>query len=232
MNKAHATRNNRNPEAALLRAGFVKCGHCGWAMSVQNPSKSAGNRSASYRCTSRTQRGQDCPQPKIATNLLDDAAWANVVDVLRDPQIIAREVARYRQDGGLERDRAAVKKQLESLADKQARIAKRMADIEDDAVVAPLMAELVSLANRKKAAENELSVIEQRIDDRAAEDAKVQSLTAWCRRVGANLEQLTYNERRLALDALGAQVRVYSHRAIDANENAHRRWTVTFGSMP
>ncbi|MCD6031262.1 MAG: Resolvase domain protein, partial [Thermomicrobiales bacterium] len=130
------------------------------------------------------------------------------------------------------RDRAAVKKQLESLADKQARIAKRMADIEDDAVAAPLMAELVSLANRKKAVENELSVIEQRIDDRAAEDAKVQSLTAWCRRVGANLEQLTYNERRLALDALGAQVRVYSHRAIDANENAHRRWTVTFGSMP
>jgi site-specific DNA recombinase len=46
-NKAHATRNNRNPEAALLRAGFVKCGHCGWAMSVQNARRGETNRSAS-----------------------------------------------------------------------------------------------------------------------------------------------------------------------------------------
>ena len=146
---------------------------------------------------------------------MDDAAWPTVAEVLRDPQTIAGEVERYRQDGGLERDRAAVQKQTESLADKQSRIAKWVGDIEGDAVVAPLMAELVSLATCKKAAEREMLTIDQRIADRAAEDMKVQNLTAWSQRVGSNLDDLTYSERRLALEALGVQVKVYSNRSAD-----------------
>ena len=231
MNKAHSTRNNRNPGAALLRAGFVKCGHCGRAMNVQNAPEGQFKQSAAYRCNSRSQQGHDCPQPKIATNLLDNAVWAKVADVLRDPQIIAHEVAQHRQDGGLERGRAALERQVVSLADKQARIAKRVADIEDDAVAAPLIAELRSLAARKMAAEHELSTTERRIADRAADDAKVQSLTAWCQRVGANLDRLSYNERRLALEALGVQVRVYSNRATDQNREGHPRWTMTLSSL-
>ena len=167
----------------------------------------------------------------MATSLLDDAVWTKVAEVLRDPQIIAREVARHRQDGGLERARAALEKQILSLTDKQARIAKRVADIEDDAVAAPLIAELRSLAARKTAAEHELSTTEQRIADRAAEDAKVRNLTTWCERVGANLDRLSYTERRLALEALGVQVRVYSNRIPDENGEPYPRWTVTLGSV-
>ena len=167
----------------------------------------------------------------MATSLLDDAVWAKVADVLRDPQIIAREVARNRQDGGLERARAALEKQIMSLTDKQARIAKRVVDIEDDAVAAPLISELRSLAARKTAAEQELLSTERRIADRTAEDEKVQSLIAWCQRVGANLDRLTYTERRLALEALGVQVRIYSTRIPDENGEPYPRWTVTLGSV-
>lgn len=41
MNKAHAARNNREPEGALLRAGFAVCGHCGWSLGVSNSPRSA-----------------------------------------------------------------------------------------------------------------------------------------------------------------------------------------------
>jgi hypothetical protein len=157
--------------------------------------------------------------------------WAKVADVLRDPKIIAREVARNRQDGGLERARAELEKQIMSLTDKQARIAKRVVDIEDDAVATPLIAELRALAARKSAAEHELTTTERRIADRAAEDEKVQSLTAWCQRVGANLDRLNYTERRLALEALGVQVRIYSNRILDENGEPYPRWTVTLGSV-
>ena len=75
--------------------------------------------------------------------------WEREADVLRDPEIIAREAAWHRQDGGLNRGRAAVEKQIVSLGDKQMRIAKRLADAEDDAVAASLIAELTSLAARK-----------------------------------------------------------------------------------
>jgi hypothetical protein len=81
------------------------------------------------------------------------------------------------------------------------------------------------------AAEHELSTTERRIADRAADDAKVQSLTAWCQRVGANLDRLSYNERRLALEALGVQVRVYSNRATHQNREGHPRWTMTLSSL-
>jgi hypothetical protein len=148
-----------------------------------------------------------------------------------DPQIISREIAKHRQAGGLERALAGLEKQIGSFADKQARIAKRVADIEDDAVAALLIAELGSLAARKTAAEHELSTTERRIADRVAEDAKVQCLTAWCQRVGANLDRLSYTERRLALEALGVQVRVYSNRIPDENGERYPRWTVTLGSV-
>ena len=143
----------------------------------------------------------------------------------------AREVARHRQEGRLERGRAPLEKQIASLADKQARIAKRVADIEDDAVAAPLMTELRSLAARKTSAEHELFTTEQRIADRATEDEKVQSLTAWCQRVGANLDRLDCTERRLALEAPRVQVRIYSNRILDENGEPYPRWTVALGSV-
>jgi site-specific DNA recombinase len=33
-NQAHAIRNNTRPEATLLRAGFIQCGHCGRSMTA------------------------------------------------------------------------------------------------------------------------------------------------------------------------------------------------------
>ena len=47
---------------------------------------------------------------------------------------------------------------------------------------------------------------------------------------GANLDRLSSSERRLALEALGAQVQVYSNQADDTNEDAHLRWTMMLGS--
>jgi DNA invertase Pin-like site-specific DNA recombinase len=54
----------------------------------------------------------------------------------------------------------------------------------------------------------------------------------WCQRVGSNLDDLTYSERRLALEALGVQVKVYSNQRADENGDPIARWTVTLDSMP
>jgi site-specific DNA recombinase len=47
-NKATSIRNNRNPEATLLRAGFIRCGHCGWVMGVKHAPPSMPSRSPVY----------------------------------------------------------------------------------------------------------------------------------------------------------------------------------------
>jgi hypothetical protein len=43
----------------------------------------------------------------------------------------------------------------------------------------------------------------------------VQTLADWCSRVGANLDTLSYAEKRLALEALGAKVSIYRNGACD-----------------
>jgi hypothetical protein len=121
-----------------------------------------------------------------------------VATVLRDPEIIAREVAQRREDGSLPRDLAAVERMLATVADKHARIAKRVAAIDDDDVAAPLMAELHALATSKKTAERERDDLRQRVADAEADTTRLRSLSEWCQRVAANLDALTYDERQLA----------------------------------
>src|SRR5262249_34199769 len=125
VSKAEARRNNKNAEAALLRAGFIHCGHCGKTCTVVNQ---ASTRSASpyYRCGARSIGPTSCVVPTMSTRLIDEAVWQQVSAVLRNPAIIEAEVTRRRDDGGLERDLAALDKRIAALADKQRRLTRRI----------------------------------------------------------------------------------------------------------
>jgi site-specific DNA recombinase len=226
-NKAQAVRNNRNPEATLLRAGFVTCGYCGQRLSTKRPPRTRPGISHRYCCTPRPTRVADCPHPTIAASMIDGEVWQRVSEVLRDPRIIAREVERRREDGSLDRELAALDRRVDVLADKQARMARRVADIEDDDIAAPLIVELKSLAGQKTTAQRERDDLLRRMADRADEDARVRSLSEWCSRVGANLDLMAYDEKRLALDALGVKVRVYSPGAVDEDGTPRPRWEMT-----
>jgi site-specific DNA recombinase len=130
----------------------------------------------------------------------------------------------------LARDLDAITKQLASMADKQGRTARAIAAVDDDAS-APLLVERKRLAERKKALEIERDALAQRLADQEAEDAQVTSLTEWCARVGTNLDTLTYDEKRLALDALGVNVRVYRSGATDEAEAPLPRWYLTLNPV-
>jgi site-specific DNA recombinase len=221
VNQATATRNNRMPERSLLRCGIARCGHCGRAMAVKNPYPSRPDGPPRYFC-----KHGECGRPSIATTVIDDPVWATVSTVLRDPAIIAREVARHRTGGGLDRDLAVIEKQLAAIADKQGRTARAIAAVDDDDAAAPLVAELRTLAARRKALEAERDDAIERIADRAAEDAKLRTLSDWCQTVAATLDSLSYDEKRLALDALGVQVRIYRPNAADEAGEPLPRWEV------
>jgi len=47
QNQLRSARNNPNPEATLLRGGYVRCGYCGRTMIVKPPD---GNHGPRYRC--------------------------------------------------------------------------------------------------------------------------------------------------------------------------------------
>lgn len=226
-NQAHSTRNNRDPEATLLRAGIARCGHCGWSLAVAHPPADRPGSAAQYRCVRAEQQGAGCPRPTIAASLIDDAVWAKVAGVLRDPNIIAREVERRRTDGGLERELTALAKIVAGIAEKQANTARAIAAVGDEATAAPLIVELKSLAAQKTAAEIELAELQQRITDREAETAKVKALAEWCATIGGKLDSLSYDKKRLALEALGVQVKIYRPGAVDQAGDPYPRWELT-----
>lgn len=227
VNKAQAPRNNRNPETTLLRAGFLTCGHCGYALRVNHRSANRPGSSPQYRCDPSDKRSPDCPRPTISASTIDPIVWEKAVGILRDPSVVAAEVAKWREDGGLDRDHAAIEKHIAGIADKQGRIAKRLADIDDDDVAAPLMAELQTLSARKKVAEAARNELQRRIADRDTETARVATLADWCQTVAANLATLSYDEKRLALTALGVKVRVYKHGSSAADGTPYPRWEMT-----
>jgi site-specific DNA recombinase len=234
-NKQTSVRNNRHPESALLRAGFIRCGYCGWVMAVRNPLASEAGYSASYVCNSRSLRVHECPQPRISTSMIDGPVWERIAEVLRDPAIIAHEVATHRHDGALDQELAALHERIARVVNKQTRVAQAIAEVDDAVVAAPLYAELKTLAASKQQLESEEHALQQRIADAGADEARLQTLADWCARVSINLEDLTYGEKRLALEALGAQVRVWRKGAVDEQGTSVPRWTLSidpFGADP
>ena len=124
-NREWAPRNTRGDY--LLRR-LVSCGRCDLAHRI-----GTNGRSAFYACpgkagdSTRGQRGV-CHTSLIATGRLDEAVWADVCRLLRDPTVLAESVRRARQgwlhEGAqagrwqaLQRREAELQRQVERLVD-------------------------------------------------------------------------------------------------------------------
>ncbi|ACZ39651.1 recombinase family protein [Sphaerobacter thermophilus] len=216
-NQARAARNNRNPEAALLRGGYVRCGYCGRAMHVH---KNSGK--PAYRCNGREYRRGSCPMPVIAAHVLDAAVWERVEAILTRPEIVAEELARLQTDDPTAADLAAVDRLLQQVDRQRANLTQAIGLTDDPDAVAALMAELERVAARRRQLEAEREGILHRREAWEAARANLADLMSWCERVAERLGELTYEQRRLALDALGISVQVY--RASDPD---YPRYVIT-----
>lgn len=242
-NAANATRHNKYPELTLLRAGYIRCGHCGYALGVRNPSASRPMASATYLCVHHTCTHPGVTQPTIAANVIDPLVWRAVRSILSDPGIIEREVAARREDGDLERELADLDRRIEANASKQQRLARAVAALDDADAADALLVEMKLLATGKKALAEERAALEKRVADAESDRAKLAAFSDWCTRVAANLDRLSYDEKRLALQALGVAVRIHRPGATDEHGTPLDRWEITmrpvgaedafaFGSSP
>jgi hypothetical protein len=228
-NKLHAVRNNRAPEATLLRTGFAVCGHCGCVLLVANGS--SGGETARYRCAERNRYDHGCPQPSITASLVDGPVWDRVCAVLRDPATIERELGKHRSGGGLDRDLAAIETRIETNATRRTRLVRALADLDDEADIAQVKAQLRLLSETQKTLEADRDDLARRMADAEADRARVRSLTDWCEHFGAKLATATYEQKRTALEALGVKVRVYRLGTVDAEGNPNPRWDLTMRPM-
>ena len=140
---------------------------------------------------------------------LDAATWAKVEAVLTNPEIIAAELARQRTADPTAADVEAVERRLAEVQRKQHNLVRRLADVDDDDIAAVVKAELETMAahGRQLTAERD-TLTRAREGWRLAQD-RLTDLEAWCRTVATNVTELSYQEKRLALEALGVKVRLW-----------------------
>jgi site-specific DNA recombinase len=210
-NKEQAPRNNRNPEAFLLRGGFIVggcCGkrvHTGWSKrdSKQTPLRGV------YRVRTGVSGHDGCPSLGITAATLDDAVWRRVRALFLQPEIIEREVERLRTDDPTVADRAAVEQSLAAITKQQTNLTRTIATLDDADASAPLVDALKAAGARKRELEAECAALEARREAWAATQMDVGPLAPWIARVAANLDTMTYDEKRDLLATLRVRVTVY-----------------------
>lgn len=209
MNQQQATRNNRHPEASLLRGGIARCGHCGYTL-YPNARTRNGVLRVSYQCTNRHRTHGDCSAHSIEAHLLDDAVWAKVSAVLQDRSLLEQELERMRDEETPGTDvLAAIDTRLADIA-AQIRRKRRLFELTDDERTQDELAgEINTLAalRREHDAERAKAVIHY-AQWQEQQEGLAQSLD-WCARVGQDLASFTYDEKRATLRALQADVRLY-----------------------
>ncbi|CAI0840335.1 recombinase family protein [Serratia quinivorans] len=95
-NRQRARQGHRG--AAYLLQGLTVCGHCRYAYYGKKVSKSAakgGAQYAYYRCTGtdayRFGGVRVCDNKQVRTSRLDDVVWAQVVELLSEPERLKKE---------------------------------------------------------------------------------------------------------------------------------------------
>jgi site-specific DNA recombinase len=206
LNQARATRSAKNPEAALLRGGYVACGHCGRTLQAR-PRSDGG---VQYVCA-RGKRYGDCPGSTISGQKLDGATWSRVRDILQNPDLLKQELERRKSADPTPRRLEEAERALADLKRQGDNLARSIALVDDEEAAIPLLARLTELKQSRTTVENE--IVEFKSQQAHWRDAQLvlSNLSEWTRTVGVNLDRLTWKERRLVLDALGVRLTVFPH---------------------
>jgi site-specific DNA recombinase len=212
-NRREATRHNRDPEAFLLRAGFVRCGQCSRAAhAVWKPPKKGSKQTARpnyvvFRNTADATHAQ-CASTTISAERLDAAVWARIESVLLDEAVIRREVAKLRSaDPTLDEERG-IDKALGQVKQKQEKAARAITLLDDDAAE-PLVGQLALLGKQRSELERELTNIARRRAMWQQQQLVLDQIAAWRSRVAANLARLTYDLKRDILRAMDVRVTLW-----------------------
>ncbi|CAA9293540.1 MAG: site-specific recombinases [uncultured Chloroflexi bacterium] len=206
LNRERASRNNRQPEEALLRGGYIRCGHCEYVMQVLRAATPAQN--TVYRCSRGAKVRGACSVHGMSVHLLDAVVWGKVAHILTNPDVIATELRRMQRDDPTEQDLDAAERALTDVARRQRNLVANLELVEGEAA-GLLVGQLNALTAQRKRLEEERAAVLARRGQWATALERLGDIEAWCRTVATNLATLTYAEKRLALDALGVAVKLW-----------------------
>jgi hypothetical protein len=203
-NMGEYTRNLNKARQYLLR-GRIQCAVCHMPM-YSEPDK--GNRV--YRCSSRRKQCGKCGGGKVPAADVEAWVWEKIAAVLRDPSIITAEVQRRREEGPdpvLSGDLETAQRRLANIDKQQERLLRRYSEADDDSFPWELVErEIASLEREKAQLTSAIAELEDRLAQQEQVTGQLDALNAYCERVRRNLDTCGFEEKRLAIEALGVRV--------------------------
>jgi site-specific DNA recombinase len=208
LNRARSVRNAKDPESALLRGGYVRCGLCGRTVQARPRS----NGSTEYLCAKGRANG-DCPGCNIQARVLDGAVWDKVAAVLTDPQVIASEVERLKQMDPTAADLGAVERSLAELERQRANLLQAITLVADPDSLALLTGQLTALQRQCAGLLSDWERLLARQQLWQSTQSSLVQLGDWCKTIAERVDTMSWADKRVVLDALGVHVKLYPHRS-------------------
>jgi site-specific DNA recombinase len=163
-NKQMAPRNNRNPEASLLRGGFVRCGKCGRTMHV-HPRHHTRNGTRRdwlvYQCRHQFHTPDACSHT-ISVQKLDAEVWEYVTERAADARFIEQQIERLQRLDPQTDRLAALDTAIRNLQKQIDSLAAGLAQLTQPVAIAAVSVQMDSLAKQQTGLEAEKGRIRER----------------------------------------------------------------------
>jgi site-specific DNA recombinase len=198
INKAEATRQCKEPERFLLRAGFVKCDICKRNMLV-NASKS--RNAPIYFCS-------DSGHSNTVNSLtIDTLMWVYMVQLADEIELIERAIQLATNNSASLREIQSIDN---SIANSQAKIVQYTEDLANPALKGTARDVILGLLSDESAKllvkQEEKALVEAGIVDMERLAIEAERILAWCRTVKEARQELSYQQKRDFLRVLGIRV--------------------------
>ena len=200
--------SRRNTHHQYLLSGFIWCGECGRRIRAHYE----GRRDVRYyECSGRDYRhyypGNPCSLRAIRSDGAEEAVWERVVEVLQHPELVLAELERLSQEGSysaIEERLAENQARLKSLRGRERRLIVQFEYAEIDEPY--LRTRMAAVKAQQRELEAERARLLKQKDETPSVEAARDGLSQLLGRIGVNLQAFTYDDKRLALEAL--QVRI------------------------
>jgi site-specific DNA recombinase len=205
--------SRRNAKSQYLLNGHICCSRCGRGYWGYLRSERRGDKQYKYRryhCSGSLKIVSPvrCDNRTYLASYLEDEVWRQVEALLSSPELVLTELRRReqeaRENGSLEADLERVAAQIANREKQKGRVWKAFEITGDEE---RFKREIAVVNSEIKALEEETVQLEKRIVEREQVQANEQSIEAACELIKQNLGSLTFEHKRLALEAL--QIRTW-----------------------
>jgi hypothetical protein len=198
VNRAESSRQCKDPERFLLRAGYIKCDLCGCGMHV-NSSKSL--KTPLYFCSEGKHNNT------VNTKKIDTLVWDYMVQLADKVELIEQAIQLTTNNAASMREIAAIER---SIASSRAKVAQYTEDLTNPTLKGTARSVILKLlsdesANLEKKQE-EKYLIEAGIVDMERLSIEANKIIVWCKTLKESRGELSYQEKRDFMRLLGIRV--------------------------